>query len=173
MNTGKIFERNFKASVPREFYFLRLNDPAVGFTGGNSAFAPSNPFDCLIYTGRNLHCLELKSKNGALTYWREDFETDGKKHTFEIKKHQLNGLAKAAGFPNVFAGLVMNFRNKDETWYVPIADFLSYTAELPKKSVNAEDAAKMGGVLIPVKKLKVNERYDVQWLTEVVESGGR
>ena len=58
MNTGKLFERDFKASVPKEYYFLRLHDPAVGFTGGASSFAVSNPFDCLLYTGKVLYCLE-------------------------------------------------------------------------------------------------------------------
>ena len=172
MNTGKIFEQNFKASVPKEYYFLRLQDPAVGFTGGASSFAVSNPFDCLLYTGSMLFCLELKSKNGAITYWREDFETDGKKHTFEIKKHQILGLQKAAGFPGVFAGLIVNFRNTGETWCLPIRQFLEYTKELPKKSINAGDAAQMGGLLLPVRKLRVHERYDVRWLTGVIEGGG-
>ena len=173
MNTGKIFEQNFKASVPKDYYYLRLHDPAVGFTGGASSFAVSNPFDCLLYTGRMLYCLELKSKNGAITYWREDFEADGKKHTFEIKKHQILGLQKAAGFPGVFAGLVINFRNTGETYCIPINLFIEYTGQINRKSVNAKDAAEMGGFLIPTRKLKVNERYDVQALTEVVESGGR
>lgn len=171
MNTGKLFERDFKASVPKEYYFLRLHDPAVGFTGGASSFAVSNPFDCLLYTGKVLYCLELKSKDGAITYWREDFETDGKKHTFEIKKHQILGLQRAAGYEGVFAALVINFRNKEETWCIPIRNFLDYTNELRKKSINAEDAALMDGILIPEKKLKVNRRYDIRALTEVIEHG--
>lgn len=171
MNTGKKFEKNFKASVPKDFYYLRLNDPAVGFTGGTSSYAVSNPFDCLIYTGRMLHCLELKSKNGAITYWREDFEADGKKHTFEIKKHQILGLQKAAGHEGVFAGIIVNFRHVGETWYLPIASFLSYTGALDKKSINQKDAADMGGIPVQTKKLKVNERYDVRALTGVIELG--
>ncbi len=169
MNTGKIFERNFQASVPKDYYFLRLHDPAVGFTGGASSFAVSNPFDCLIYTGTYLYCLELKSKNGSITYWREDFENDGKKHTFEIKKHQILGLYKAAGYSRVKAGIVINFRNVGETYYLPIDKFLAFTSQITKKSINASDAAEMGGILIPARKLKVNERYDIQALTGVVE----
>ena len=171
MNTGKKFEKNFKASVPKDIYYLRLNDPAVGFTGGASSYAVSNPFDCLLYNGQRLYCLELKSKNGAITYWREDFEADGKKHTFEIKKHQILGLKKAAQYDGVFAGLIINFRNVDETWCLPIRNFLDYTAELRKKSINAKDAANMGGLPVAVRKLKVNERYDIQALTEVIERG--
>ena len=159
MNTGKKFENNFKASVPKEFYYLRLHDPAVGFTGGNSSYAVSNPFDCLMYTGQRL-------------YWREDFETDGKKHTFEIKKHQIQGLQKAAAFPSIFAGLVINFRQAGETYYIPIDRFIAYTDVLDKKSLNAKDAAAMGGTPVGVRKLKVNERYDIRGLTEVMEHGG-
>lgn len=172
MNTGKVFEQNFKQSVPRGYYYLRLKDPAVGFTGGTSSFAVSNPFDCLIYTGKFLHCLELKSKNGSITYWREDFETDGKKHTFEIKKHQILGLQKAAAYDHVLAGIIINFRHKDETWYAPIENFLQYTAGLAKKSLNTDDMPKMGCIQVGVRKLKVNERYDIEALMEVVERGG-
>lgn len=172
MNTGKVFEQNFKKSVPVEFYYLRLKDPAVGFTGGTSSFAVANPFDCVIYTGRCLHCLELKSKNGAITYWRQDFETDGKKHTFEIKKHQILGLMDAAGHEGVKAGLVINFRHTGETFYIPIQRFTEYTAELARKSVNVGDMKAMGAIQLAVKQLKVNERYDIRQLLEVVESGG-
>lgn len=172
MNTGKKFENNFKASVPKEFYYLRLHDPAVGFTGGNSSYAVSNPFDCLMYTGQRLYCLELKSTQQSITYWREDFETDGKKHTFEIKRHQIQGLQKAAAFPNIFAGLVINFRQAGETYYIPIDRFIAYTDVLDKKSLNAKDAAAMGGTPMGVRRLKVNERYDIRGLTEVMEHGG-
>lgn len=172
MNTGKIFENNFKASVPKDYYYLRLHDPAVGFTGGASSYAVSNPFDCLLYNGQRLYCLELKSKNGAITYWREDFEADGKKHTFEIKKHQILGLKKAAQYDGIFAGIIINFRHTGDTYCIPIDKFLAYTSVLDKKSINTQDAVAMGGIPVGVRKLKVNERYDIAGLTEVVEHGG-
>lgn len=172
MNTGKVFEQNFKKSVPRDFYFLRLKDPAVGWTGGNSKYSPNNPFDCLIYTGTGLHCIELKSCAKSITFWREDFEHDGKKHTFEIKKHQINGLCEAAIFEHVYPSIVINFREAGETWCIPIATFVTFTGGLNKKSINHEDASIMG-YRVPSHVLRVNERYDIKVMTEVVEHGGR
>ena len=170
MNIGKVFEQNFKKSVPADFYYLRLKDPAVGWTGGTSKYSPSNPFDCLIYTGVNLYCIELKTCARSITFWREDFEHDGKKHTFEIKKHQIHGLSDAAKHAGVYAGLVINFRDVDETWYMPIASFVKYTDGLNKKSINHEDACTIGHI-VPSKKLRVNELYDIKTMTEVVERG--
>lgn len=172
MNTGKVFEQNFKKSVPGDFYYLRLKDPAVGWTGSTSKYSPNNPFDCLIYTSTGLHCIELKTCSNSITFWREDFEHDGKKHTFEIKKHQIEGLEQASMFPNVYAGLVINFRSAGETYYLPIQVFTAYINVLDKKSINDKDAHVIG-YPVPVTKFRVNERYDIRAMTEVVEHGGR
>lgn len=170
MNTGKKFEQNFRASVPDDFYYLRLNDPAQAFTGGKAIFAPHNPYDCIVFNG-SLHCLELKSKNGAITFWAEKFERDGASHTFDIHKWQIFGLAKAATFPNAYAGFLMNFRNVERTFYVPINVFNQFVVGTTKKSINWQDAENIG-IEVGVRKLKVNERYDVRTLLkEVVERG--
>ena len=170
MKIGKVFEENFKKSVPKEYYFHRLKDQAVAFSGGNSKFSTANPFDCMIYTGKNLHCIELKSKNGAITFWREDLDHDGKKHTFEIKKHQIVGLSRAAEYNGVYAGIVINFRNADKTIYIPIGRFTEFTENTEKNSINYKDALEIG-IELEVKHLKVNERYNIQQLIEVIESG--
>lgn len=167
MNTGKKFEANFKASVPKDYYYLRLNDPAVGFSGGDSRFSPHNPYDNMVFTGNDMFCFELKSKDGAITFWSTQIEIDGKKHTFEIKKHQILGLTKASEFHNVHAGLVINFRNVDRTFYIPICKFNDFVSESDKKSMNWKDAEEIG-IEVEVKHLKVNERYDIKKLCEEV-----
>lgn len=172
MNTGKVFEQNFKKSVPADFYYLRLKDPAVGWTGGSSKYSPSNPFDCLIYTATGLHCIELKTTSEAITFWRADFENDGKKHTFEIKKHQILGLQDADKYDHVYPSIVINFRNAEETWCIPIREFVTLTDGLKKKSLNHLDASTVG-YRVPSKRLRVNERYDIKAMTEVVEHGRR
>lgn len=172
MNTGKIFEQNFKKSVPDDFYYLRLKDPAVGWTGGASKYSPNNPFDCLIYTGTGLHCIELKTCAKSITFWREDFEHDGKKHTFEIKKHQIKGLYEAGIYHGIYPSIVINFRDANETWCIPISLFKDFTDGLSKKSINHEDAALLG-YRVPTRHLKVNDRYDIKAMTEAIEHGGR
>lgn len=111
MNTGKIFEGNFVKSIPKEYYHLRLKDPAVSFCGGDSKFSPTNPYDFIVFDGSSLFCFELKSKDGAINFWSSEIEADGKKHTFEIKKQQIKGLTEAAEHKGVNAGLLINFRN--------------------------------------------------------------
>lgn len=172
MNIGKVFEQNFKKSVPVDFYYLRLKDPAVGWTGGTSKYSPSNPFDCLIYTGTGLHCIELKTTAGAIRFWKEELENDGKKHNFEIKKHQILGLQEADKYDNVYPSLIINFRNVGETWRMPINAFVEWTNNTTKKSMNHIDASLIG-TLVPSKILKVNERYDVGAMVEAIEHGGR
>ena len=171
VNTGKIFEQNFKKSVPDGFYYLRLKDPAVGWTGGASKYSPSNPFDCLIYTGTGLHCIELKTTASAITFWKEEFENDGKKHTFEIKKHQIIGLHDAGRYENTYPSLIINFRNAGETWRIHIDSFIEWAQSTTKKSMNHKDASQIGSI-VPSKILKVNERYDIGAVLEAIEHGG-
>lgn len=171
MNVGKIFEDDFKASVPKEYYTVRLNDPAVGFSGGSSQFAPKNPYDFIVFA-KVMHCLELKSSGGAITFWQERFELDGKKRTYDIRKHQIKGLTEAATHENVYAGLLLNYRSKGITVYVPIDRFNTWAAETTKKSINAQDALGLG---FPVdsRKLKVHYRYDISKMCEEVVALGK
>lgn len=160
MNVGKVFEGEFKASIPKHFYYLRINDPAVGFSGGNSQFAPKNPYDFILFDVK-LYCLELKSTATSLTFWQERFEEPGKRKTFEIRKHQIIGLTDAAKHENVFAGFLFNFRKKNTTVYVPIHKFNEFAATTTKKSINCDDALAYG---FPVDswQLKVHYRYDIE-----------
>jgi recombination protein U len=171
MNSGKIFEAEFKASIPKDFYFLRLKDPAVGFSGGNSKFAPKNPYDFILHHDY-LFCLELKSRDGALTFWQERFEQDGKKRTYEIHKHQIEGLTEAAKHDGVFAGLLLNYRNKETTVYVPIQRFNEFASVTEKKSINCDDALQIG-ILVDYKKLKVHYRYDIRKMCEEAVALGK
>lgn len=168
MNTGKVFEHNFKNSIPDDYYSVRLKDPAVGFCGGSSTFSPNNPYDYIVYNGKHMFCFELKSKDGAISFWDSRFDFDGKKHTFEIKKHQILGLTKAAEHDGIHAGVIINFRNKGKTVYIPIDRLNRLIKETKKSSINCDDAMSVG-IEIGVKKLKVNERYDIRKLCEEVE----
>lgn len=71
MNEGKRFENNFKKSVPKDAYYLRLHDSSIGFDIENSTqrFALKSPFDCLLYRKGRMYCLELKTvKDGGISY---------------------------------------------------------------------------------------------------------
>lgn len=169
-NDGKIFEDSFIKSVPSYCWHKRLNDNASSWSGGvNTRFTSTNECDFLLFDckTRTLSALELKTTKGSLTYWRKDFEEDGKKNTYQIKKNQILGLQKWDSF-FINCGFIFNFREKDNrTFFVYIDEFLKYTSTLSKKSINIEDVLKMNPIEIESKLLKVNYRYNLEkFLTE-------
>lgn len=177
-NEGKKFEECFAKSVPDNVWHKRLNDNAASWSGGaNSRFTSSNECDFLLHDSQYglLYGLELKSTKGSLTFWREDFEDKSKKQTFNIRKKQIQGLQKwAENYDGVF-GFVINFRDeKNDTFFVPIVNFLNYSSILSKKSLNKDDILQMEPTKIESKKLKVNYRYDLKgFLKEMGEQHGK
>lgn len=161
INAGKRFENSFKTSVPDEMYFHRIADPPQSFGQDSSKlrFSPKNPFDAMLYSFPCLIPLELKSiENGSLTFWREDFE--GK--SFNIKKHQIEGLKKASLVKGVIAGFAINFRKTNNTYFLHIDDFINMTTSLTKKSINENDVANNGGFIIESEIKKVNYKYNIR-----------
>ena len=115
-------------------------------------------FDC---NTRTLSALELKTTSGSLTFWREDFEEDGKNKKYQIKKNQILGLQKWSKYL-MNCGFVFNFRNKENrTFFVMIDEFLDYTSTLNKKSININDVLQMNPIEIENKLLRTNYRYDI------------
>lgn len=164
-NPGKLFEDDFKKSIPNHCLHKRLNDNAASFAGGtNTRFASNNECDFILFDTiqRKFHALELKSTKSSLTYWRKDFVNDEKKHTFQIKKNQILGLHKWSKYDNVICGFIFNFRHKNNTTYfVSIEDFLQYTSTLFKKSINHDDVIQMNPIRIKDEKKITRYRYDI------------
>jgi recombination protein U len=167
-NTGKLFEADFAASVPSGVYYQRLKDPAQSFGGGGvTRFSPTNPYDCFLYKHPNLFTLELKSVAKSTTFWKESFDMSVKKYDCNIKKHQILGLKKASENKGVIAGLVINFRDAERTYFVEINRFIEVANHMAKNSMNEIDVSSMG-VLIPQQQKKVHWRYDIQHLIDEV-----
>lgn len=120
-----------------------------------------------MYVYPNFIALELKTTESSLTFWKEEFETNNKKTTFNIKKHQIIGLKSASEHKGVIAGLLINFRKTNKTYFAHINDFIRLTEHISKKSVNEMDVSSVG-LLIPQRQLRVNWRYDVQFLIDKV-----
>ena len=170
-NEGKVFEEAFVKSVPDYCLVKRLNDNAGSWSGGlNTRFASHNECDYILFNDHSgvFYGLELKStKHGSLTFWRQDFEDEGKKQTFQIRKCQIQGLEKWSKHNGVF-GFIINFRdNENQTFFVNITDFLKYTSSLSKKRININDIIKMNPIKIDSHLVRTNYRYDVEkFLTE-------
>lgn len=153
MNKGKIFEENFKKSVPEDTYYLRLHDSSIGFDIENSTqrFALKSPYDAILYRNGRMYCLELKSvEKGAISFSGSNPK---------IKEHQINELIKAAQY-GIISGFVCNFRDTGNTYFLPIANFEFFRQESSKKSFNERDIRGLS-IEIPHRKLKVNYRYDL------------
>lgn len=170
-NEGKIFEKAFVASIPDYCWHKRLNDNAASWGNGTQTrFTSTNECDFLLFdcNNRTLSALELKTTSGSLTYWRKDFEIDGKKNNYQIKKNQILGLQKWSTYL-MNCGFILNFRNKfNRTFFVMIDEFLEYTSALNKKSINMEDVLSMNPIEIGSKLLRTNYRYDIdKFLKEI------
>lgn len=153
MNTGKQFEENFKKSIPEDTYYLRLHDSSIGFDIENSTqrFALKSPYDSILYRKGRMYALELKSvKDGAISHAGS---------SPKIKEHQIKELIKASQY-GIIAGFVLNFRNTENTYFLPIAHFEFLRQNSTKKSFNEKDIEGIS-VKIPHRKLKVNYRYDL------------
>lgn len=152
---GKQFEEDFKNSIPKDSYYIKLPDAAVGFDIENSTqrFSQRSKFDYLIIRNARTFCLELKStKNKIISYGPSGM----------IKDFQVNELRKAAK-SGAEAGFILNFRDTGNTYYLWIGNFDRITESSCKKSINENDI-KECALIVPARKLKVNYRYDLSVL---------
>ena len=153
MNSGKIFEKNFKASIPQDVFYYRLRDSTASFYGGgdgsNIRFQAQNMCDCVLFGNRTLFLCELKSHNG-------------KSIPFScVRENQIEQLTKAAKFPFIIPALVIFFPDVEKCWAVHINDWNNLVDASKKKSANIAEIAQ-AGFEVGVTKLKVNFKYDVQ-----------
>jgi len=160
-DVGKRFEQDFAKSMPEGAYYHRLKDPATSFGGGQfTRFALSNPCDCFVYFYPNFYAFELKTTTAPLTFWRKADDLSVVKRTYNIRKNQIEGLLKVAETPGGIAGLVINFRPQNETYFVDIKRFVEVTDHMAKRSVNRTDISSIG-ILIPQELIRVRWRYDI------------
>lgn len=169
MNVGKSFEQDFFARLPESVYKLRLPDPAASFSSPSSLrFSNKNPYDFLLYRHPYLFALELKSRIGAISFYTEDSPT----RTVDIKKWQITGLLDASSHPGVIAGFVLNFRDKANTYYLPIASFLSFAGSTTKKSINESDVTSLGAFKIPQTLKRTKYSFDISSMLDFASKKG-
>ena len=165
MNAGKEFEKDFRQSIPKNCYYRRFNDNALGFNiqASNQRFTTKSPYDSIIYHYPYFYALELKS-------------TQGKSISFGgnspmIKEHQIKELVKASHFEGVISGFVFNFRGcENRTIFVPVHRFLEIARNNGKKSVNVNEFNNDNSIEIPNKLLKVHYKYDINTFMEWAET---
>ena len=156
MNEGKQFEHDFRNSVPDDVYSLRLIDPAIGFDVESSTqrFAPKNPYDLILYKEPWMYCLELKSTKESRISFRGSSSM--------IREHQIRKLTEAWE-KGCRAGFVLNFRSSQNTCYLPIEVFHRLTRATERQSLR-EDEILEAGTRLPVRRLRIHNRYDLNVL---------
>ena len=155
-NPGKIFEDDFKASVPDDVYYLRLNDSSIGFDVENSSqrFALKSPYDIILCKRGQMYSMELKSCAGY------SFSFYGK--SANIKIRQVENLIKAKRAGSI-SYLILNFRKYEKTYAIDPDEFINFTKNTTKKSINLEDVKRFNSVREIPQRIKVTRyRYDLE-----------
>lgn len=165
-NSGKIFEQQFKISVPDYCLLHRLNDSPQAFKqSGLTRFTPTNPCDFFLFDpiARILYCLELKStKNKFMTF--EDIDSVEEQNKM-IHKHQIKSLISFAKVENVVSGFLLNFRDEahgtERTYFQDAVSFRRMCLSINKLSFNEMDLILNGAIKIEGKKKRVNYVWDI------------
>ena len=111
----------------------------------------------MMYNGENLFCVELKTVAGSSISFERNKKEKGKIHYY-----QINYLKKASKCLNTIAGLVIDFRKPDHTYFLNIIEWDVLINSITKKSFNESDLLKFAHpILINKEKLRVNYRYDI------------
>lgn len=135
---GKIFEEEFKASVPPDYYLNRLKDDTAGFSG------VSNPCDFQIYGYPLFFLFELKSHKG------KSIPLD------KIRPNQIQGMDKAVQHKGVYGGFLLNFRDLEETYYISVNLVIEFINRKERKSIPVDYCREVG---IKVEQVKKRTRY--------------
>lgn len=150
MNSGKRFEQCFRKSVPKNIFYYRLKDSNNTWSNGDKTrFTNTNICDSIMFDGFYLYMLELKSTKGkSLPY-------------SNIREHQINDLLWCDTFNNIISGLVIEFSDYNECYFIEISRFKVFKDSSDRKSLPI-DFCKKKGIKIDVEKLKVNKKYNIE-----------
>lgn len=160
-SVGKIFEANWKKSIPESVFFYRPPDAAQSFGGNNNLrFSAKSPCDLFMFTGEKFYALELKSVGSKFMSFERRKEDNGIIHF-----HQIENLTKYSKYKNVVSGFILDFRESDKTYFCKIEDFNYMIESLDKKSFNESDLMKYAKPIVIEKvKKKVNYKYNIEKL---------
>ena len=164
-NEGKVFESDFKKSVPEEgdWWFYRFRDGTASWDGGGAArFQAENLCDCQISKFPLLYLVELKST------WEPRLPHDKIIGSSGKRIKNVEKMVQAGQKRGICAGFVWNCRSKEKTLYIPAAAVLEHITASGRKSIPLE-WAQLHGLPLAQRKLRVHWRYDVEALLQQLE----
>ena len=161
INSGKRFEQNFRDSFNNsETLVERMNDSSGAWQPvikcpkcetkvfRTSRFQSKSKPDFFVYYKKRLFILELKSHKGVSIPLNA------------IKDHQIDYLNSRAKYHGVICGLIVNFSDLEETFFIEISVFNEFIKDYSRKSIPV-DYFREAGVLIKFYKKVSNYKYDV------------
>jgi recombination protein U len=165
-NKGKIFEEDFKTSIPEYCFIQRLYDPPQSFVqSADTRFSNKNMCDYIAFDTRSklLYLLELKTTMYKSIAF-EDINSDNPTNRM-IHKHQILGLNKHADLDGVIPCFILNFRNEDtkdqRTYFIHIKDFMKMINSINKKSFNEMDLILNGAIKIHGLRKRTRYAWDI------------
>lgn len=153
-NEGKRFEEDFKNSFSDNIMLQRFVDSTASWDKSKSRFQVVNPCDYLVFNGKKLFYLELKSCLG---------KSMSKKNT----DRQFNILLdiyeknKKSNISNMILGYVFNFRDVEETYFVDIKSLDNYYKDNVNKQSVPISWCKENCILIEQELKRVRYKYNV------------
>ena len=155
MKSGKRLEQQIKKSADNQGIFCyRLRDNAASFYKSDQLrFTSSNMCDYILFNGSKLLCLELKNHKGKslpLT---------------TIRGNQLTQLLEASKYNNTRCGLLINFEDVEEAYYLDIRQLDNFIKSEDRKSIPI-CYLNTNGIKIDMTKLRTNHLYNLKELFE-------
>lgn len=124
MNIGKLFETEFKNSIPENCFYYRFNDGTSSFGGNDKVrFQAKNICDCMVMSSKGiLYLLELKNTLGSSLPFSN------------IKANQINGLAEI-NHKFIKTYFVICFRTKEKCYMVEAQKIKDFIDNTDRKSI--------------------------------------
>lgn len=161
VNKGKIFEQQFKLSVPDYCLLHRLNDPPQSFQK-TARFSIQNPCDYMMFDTKHRLFLpiELKStKSKSMPYSM-------------VRENQIESLMKFSEYDYVVPGFLFNYRDDDahfeRCYFMHITDFSKMKNNTMKKSYNEIDIIMNGAVKVDGSKARTRWTWAIDGLLEKI-----
>jgi penicillin-binding protein-related factor A (putative recombinase) len=144
-NSGKVFEEDFRQSSEAfiEVDVNRLNDPVGGQAGVR------NICDFIVYMQPYIYYLELKSRQGNTLSFKD------------ITKVQWTGLQKKAAKPGAIPGVLVNYSDYNEAYFVHIDQLVKLRDVEGKKSLHI-DFARQHGIKLLGERKRTRFAYDTK-----------
>lgn len=137
-NQGKIFEEDFRKSLPlnnENLFYYRFKDGTASWGDKNNSnvrFQAKNISDCMIFYKGKLFIIEQKSHKGKSL------------PLSCIRKNQFEEMYALKNKKNVFSVVIIFFQDIEECYVIKISDIIEFKDNSTSKSISLSFAREKG-----------------------------